>query len=248
MVVAASLADSSLGIAITGSLTTAVRLIHPVGESYVNHSEGSFLDGYMGGGPRCHECRQRDGKAAEEDEKHRVRQEAEEYNAAVAGLWKAEDPGEIAKLIRQAGERLSADDCKDAWARLVRSGELGEHDFEVVKVRLSHKKLWGNSAIEQSRLSVWRYSNSLGADKDWHLIGADGSLWSEDKGAPGISATTVLPNQFGHTTYDVVAVPQGAEVRARKRRGGHGWTIEAGRPVIQGGNLPVAMLSVIEGL
>jgi hypothetical protein len=247
MVISASIADSSLGIAITGSLNTAVRLVHPHGDSFVNQREGSFLDGYIGGSPRCHECRLNDGHAAEKARVEQVQQAATVRRDAVGALASVSDPIRIMQLLGQIDtDDLKRDECEDAWRRLVEAGALGDPEHEVVTVSISFRKFWGNPAEERSRIPAWRFKHRLRRTKQLLLLDAIGNIWHEYEPPPGASRDMVLPRPGGDRTEDILAVEVGEEVVMKNRRGGPGWTIETGTPVNPGGGLATAMLAILE--
>lgn len=247
MVVSASIADSSLGIAITGSLNTAVRLIHPHGESFVNQREGPFLDGYIGGSPRCHECRLHGGRAAERARAQQIQQAAAVRRDAVGALATGSDPAEIMEVLgRVDTDDLKREECDGAWKRLVEAGELGAQDYEVVTVSISFRKFWGNPAEERSRIPAWRFRHRLRRTGQLLLLDATGNVWQEDEAPPGASSDTVLPRPGGGRTEEVLAVGPGEEVVMKNRRGVPGWTIEVGTPVNPWGGLATAMLAILE--
>jgi len=247
MVISASIADSSLGIAITGSLNTAVRLVHPHGDSFVNQREGTFLDGYIGGSPRCHGCRLSDGHAAEKAHVEQVQQAATVRRDTVGALATASDPLEIMQLLKQIDtDDLKRGECEGAWRRLVEAGVLGDQDHEVVTVSISFRKFWGNPAEERTRVPAWRFSQQFHRAGQLLLLDAAGNVWQEYEAPPGASKDTVLPRLGGGRTEEVLAVGPGEEVVMKNRRGGPGWTIEKGTPVNPESGLATAMLALLE--
>lgn len=190
-----------------------------------------------------------------EEDQHtaeRTAERAEELRKILGELESASDPAEVARLLREGG--VSAEHCLDPWDRLAASGALGRPDYELVRVKVNYRRLFGNAAREESRIGAWRYRAPLKLEKEWQLIDEDGTLWDEDGDLPGISKYTVLPRMGDYKAGEqFVAVTCGSEVVMKVRRGAPGWTLEGGRPMHRhaeraGERFPAAVLGAIEFL
>lgn len=96
----------------TGKLNP-VRLAHPVGESFVDQSDGPSLRAFCSGGPRCFDCRVRDADAADDAAERSARRHAERLYeienivSAMAASAREPDVRLLARLVVEAGDGLS---------------------------------------------------------------------------------------------------------------------------------------------
>jgi len=156
-------------------MTDPVRLVHPVGETDVKQSDGTWLTGFTSGPARCHACRVSDGDEA-------VRR-LEQENAACAArvtdartrLPAATNPRDIVQLLAAGGRELDPDDCCAAWVKLVASGVVEPHDMELVRVRFG-RSIFRDLVSELWRRRAWIYETADG--RRW--LDESGASWSED--------------------------------------------------------------------
>jgi len=81
MVLDAQRDRSGVGIFLVSGMSP-VGLVHPTGESFVNHPDGPFLQAFCAGPARCHACREQDGHRAERPTGELTAEQFADYDAA----------------------------------------------------------------------------------------------------------------------------------------------------------------------
>jgi hypothetical protein len=235
-------AAGSLAIALVDGLDP-VRLVHPVGDSFVNQPGGTFLDAYAAGSPRCDACRRADGHGAEAEQRRQVTERRAAAASANASLAGATDSVETLKLLKEHEETIELEAARGAWVKLVARGSL-EPTHDIVTVRgKPHQVLLGTggdprrSWREVGRAPGWLVPRGTLADQDSRLQ----EVWLDRDGIARQSSGSTLIGDEAE-----VAVALGAEFRATQCFGSLGFVGFAGaeyRSVVDGVSLYPSDLS-----
>jgi hypothetical protein len=239
MVVAAS-TDRSFEARLMVDGLSPVRLTHPIGDSYVNQPNGPFVDGYVSGSSRCHECRQRDGAKAERIAAKRASAKSARIEKAKAALNTASDPLEIAGLLRSAGHDVAGGLCRHAWKRLAQSGVM-PCDYEIVRVRCWRSMFKDHFQVEE-RQKAWYWNDTQSRSGDG-LIDSTGAIWKIRNPTP----SGFLTERGTNTLF--LKPGEAIRLKARTAPGARSWTPLTGDIRIEHGEsdrLADAVLSVVD--
>jgi hypothetical protein len=177
----------------------------------------------------CRECIAAIRAERESANRERAAEGKRELADIAALLREATAPSYIAELIRRGGPGLPGEAITDAWARLMAAGALSPAPREIVTVKFSYRRPFGNAAKETSRRAGWAYQPRLKLRTECFLIDPEGVLWDDCGQAPGSSKSIILPPMGGGEAIGHIAVTAGAIVDARSRRSeGPGWHLRDG--------------------